>query len=165
MRIGELADAVGVNPKTIRFYETIGLLPAPQRLPSGYRDYNDDDLQRLVFVRTAQRLGLPLSDIGEILAFKERGETPCGYVRAVLTRQVAELDDRIGELVALRDQLRALQTVTRDLPPQDGRYCEIIEHAQALTSPDTNEPGRAIAETRTSHRARPHQRQEAAPPA
>lgn len=165
MRIGELADAVGVNPKTIRFYESTGLLPAPGRLPSGYRDYSENDLQRLVFVRTAQRLGLPLSDIGEILAFKDRGETPCGYVRAVLTRQVAELDDRIRELAALRDQLRALQTATRELPPQDGRYCGIIEHDQALTSPDTNELGSAIAHTRTSHRARPHQRREAAPPA
>ena len=165
MRIGELADAVGVNPKTIRFYETIGLLPAPRRLPSGYRDYSEDDLQRVVFVRTAQRLGLPLSDIGEILAFKERGETPCGYVRAVLARQVAELDDRIGELIALRDQLRALQAATRDLPPQDGRYCGVIEHAQALTSPDTNESGSAIAGITTSHRARAHRRRGAAPSA
>jgi DNA-binding transcriptional MerR regulator len=85
VRIGELADAVGVNPKTIRFYEQIGLLPEPERRPSGYRDYNDDDRERLVFVRTAQRLGLPLADIKEILAFADRGEAPCGYVRSVLS--------------------------------------------------------------------------------
>jgi DNA-binding transcriptional MerR regulator len=90
VRIGELADAVGVNPKTIRFYEDIALLPQPERRPSGYRDYSEDDRDRLVFVRTAQRLGLALADIKEILAFRERGEQPCGYVRSVLARQAGE---------------------------------------------------------------------------
>ncbi|MGH9104213.1 MAG: heavy metal-responsive transcriptional regulator [Acidimicrobiales bacterium] len=104
MRIGQLAAAVDVNPKSIRFYEQIGLLPEPGRRPSGYRDYGEEERERLVFVRTAQRLGLPLADIAEILAFKDRGEAPCAYVCTVLARQAAELDDRIGELEALRDQ-------------------------------------------------------------
>lgn len=153
MRIGELADTVGINPKTIRFYEGIGLLPEPQRLPSGYRDYTEDDRQRLVFVRTAQRLGLPLSDIAEIMAFKERGEAPCAYVRLVLTRQVAELDDRIAELAALRDQLRALQAVADDLPVREGSYCTVIEHAAALADPEGRGP--ANGARGGNHRARP----------
>ena len=132
MRIGQLADAVGINPRTIRFYEDIGLLPEPQRLPSGYRDYTEEDRARLIFVRTAQRLGLPLADITEIMAFKERGEAPCGYVRSVLARQLSELDERILELVALREQLRALQAIADDLPAPDDCYCSVIEHAATL---------------------------------
>lgn len=154
MRIGELADAVGVNPKTVRFYEDIGLLPEPERTPSGYRDYSEADRDRLVFVRTAQRLGLPLADIAEILAFKERGEAPCGYVRTVLARQVAELDDRIDELIALREQLRALQAIADDLPPRDDCYCRVIEHAAALT--DTSQQRLTTPTRRSNHRARPH---------
>lgn len=132
MRIGQLADAVGINPRTIRFYEDIGLLPEPQRLPSGYRDYTEEDRARLIFVRTAQRLGLPLADITEIMAFKERGEAPCGYVRSVLARQLSELDERILELVALREQLRALQAIADELPAPGDCYCSVIEHAATL---------------------------------
>lgn len=155
MRIGELADAVGVNPKTIRFYEQIGLLPEPDRRPSGYRDYDDEDRERLVFVRTAQRLGLPLVDIKEILDFAERGEAPCGYVRSVLARQVAELGGRIAELTALRGQLQALQRQAADLPPTAGHYCGVIEHAKALLHVGGEAEGPATAASRRSHRARP----------
>jgi len=154
VRIGELADTVGVNPKTIRFYETIGLLPEPERLPSGYRDYTEADRDRLVFVRTAQRLGLPLADIAEIMAFKERGEVPCAYVRTVLARQVTDLDQRIDELVALRAELRRLQLVADDLPSRDDCYCRVIEHAAALN--DATQQGSVTPTRRSDHRARSH---------
>ena len=78
MLIGELAKEMGVNPKTIRFYEEIGLMPAPDRTPSGYRQFSDDDLERLRFIRSAQRLNLRLPEIQEILALRERGRRPCG---------------------------------------------------------------------------------------
>lgn len=136
MRIGELATRVGVNPKTIRFYEEKGLLPDPTRLPSGYRDYGFEDESRLQFIKTAQRLGLSLAEIGEILAFKERGEHPCGYVRSVLARQAEELDQRIDELACLRDELLALQAEVADLPVDEGDcYCGIIEHSQSMSDP------------------------------
>lgn len=129
MRIGELADRVGVNPKAIRYYEGIGLLPSPDRRPSGYRDYTEDDVERLRFVKTAQRLNLALSEIAEILGFRERSERPCGYVLDVLDRQVADLDRRIGEMVELRDELIALKAKADVLPSEDGCYCAVIEHA------------------------------------
>ncbi len=139
MRIGEVADAVGVNPKTVRYYEEIGLLPQPERTPSGYRDYTDEDQSRLVFVKTAQRLGLSLAEVGEILAFRERGERPCTYVLGVLDRQVADVDRRIAELEALRAELAALKTQADRLPRTDGCYCSVIEHAAAMATP-THEP-------------------------
>ena len=135
MRIGELATRVGVNPKTIRFYEQQGLLPQPARRSSGYRDYRAEDETRLRFVRTAQRLGFSLSEIAEILALKERGEQPCGYVLTVLDRQVADIDRRLGELVALRSELIELKAKADQLPQGAGRYCAVIEHARTSDAP------------------------------
>ena len=129
MRIGELAERVGVNPKTIRYYEAIGLLPTPDRLPSGYREYTDDDVERLRFVRTAQRLGLSLSEIAEILGFRERGERPCDYVLGVLDRQVADLDRRMAEMEELRRELIGLKKAADHLSPDANCYCAVIEHA------------------------------------
>ncbi len=68
MQIGELADRVGVNTKTIRYYESIKLLPEPARTPAGYRIYGPDDETRLTFIKTAQHLGLSLDEIREVLA-------------------------------------------------------------------------------------------------
>jgi DNA-binding transcriptional MerR regulator len=128
MRIGELADRAGVNPKTVRYYESIGLLPEPDRLGSGYRDYGDRDVDRLRFVKTAQRLGLSLSEIAEILELRERGERPCDYVLAVLERQVADLDRRLAEMAELRQELIDLKDAAGRLPPDPGCYCGLIEH-------------------------------------
>jgi DNA-binding transcriptional MerR regulator len=134
MRIGELADRVGTNPKTIRYYEGIGLLPDAERLPSGYRDYTDADVDRLRFVKTAQRLGLALSEISEVLSFRRRAEMPCDYVRGVLDRQVAELDRRMAEMTDLRRQLISLRNRTGRLGSVPSRYCAVIERGQAMDS-------------------------------
>ena len=130
MRIGELAELVGVNPKTVRYYEGIGLLPDPERRRSGYRDYTEDDVERLRFVKTAQRLNLALSEISEILAFRERAEPPCDYVLGVLDRQVEDLDRRMAEMAQLRDQLIALKARADRLRHDDRCYCAVIEHAE-----------------------------------
>ncbi len=132
MRIGELADSVGVNPKTIRYYESIGVLPEPERTASGYRDYDDSYAVRLTFIRTAQRLGITLDEVREILAFRERGEAPCRYVRGVLDMQVTSIERRIAELRDLRAQLVELAAVADGLPAADaGVTCQLIEHVRA----------------------------------
>ena len=130
MRIGELADRVGVNTKTIRYYESIGLLPEPQRTGSGYRDYADDDEARLVFIKTAQHLGLSLDEIREVLQLRETGTAPCDHVRSVLREQVKEITKRIAELRRLRDELRQLDAVIDGLPEVEGGMCRIIDHVR-----------------------------------
>jgi DNA-binding transcriptional MerR regulator len=127
MRIGELGERVGVNPKTIRYYEQIGLLPEPARLPSGYRSYAGDDVARLVFIKTAQRLGITLDEIREILALRDGGRRPCGYVRGVLRREVAELDQRIGELRRLRQELIRLDALAEEVGDAGEAICPLIE--------------------------------------
>ena len=134
MRIGELATLTGVNPKTIRYYESIGLLPDPDRTNAGYRNYNhEDDVARLEFIRRAQQLNLSLSEIDEILALRERGERPCGYVLEVAHTRLDELDRRIAEMQHAREELRTLLQRAGDLPA-DGCYCQLIEHQVRLTS-------------------------------
>lgn len=133
MRIGQLAGRLGLNTKTIRYYESIGLLPNPARRPSGYRTYGEDDAERLTFVRTAQRFGLSLDQIREVLAFRDRGEPPCGYVLESVHREVADLDQRIAELQAMRAQLGELLSRADSPPSTEARFCQLLEHREAAT--------------------------------
>jgi DNA-binding transcriptional MerR regulator len=126
MRIGELAGELGLNPKTIRYYESAGLLPEPERTSGNYRSYGAEDVKRLRFIKAAQRLGLTLDEIREVLAFAERGEPPCGFVRDRLHAEVTAIDQRIRELQALRAELTSLEAQADMLPPADGGYCPII---------------------------------------
>ena len=128
MRIGELANRFTLNPRTIRFYEDSGVLPPAERTDAGHRIYRDVDVERLRFVRTAQRFGFSLDEIREILAFRERGERPCGYVVGVLDRRVDQLGSQIAEMRALKTTLEDLRVRARDLPGNDDGYCEVIEH-------------------------------------
>ena len=132
MRIGELAEQTGVPAKTIRYYEEIGVLAPPQRTPAGYRDYEDTVMGRLSFVRAAQSVGLTLGEIREIVALRDRGETPCGHVSALLSRRAAEVDKRIAELQRLRGDLRGLARRARSLDPADcepGLVCHLVTPA------------------------------------
>jgi DNA-binding transcriptional MerR regulator len=133
MRIGELADQLGVNTKTIRYYEEIGLVPRAPRTPSGYRDYSEADIARLAFIKSAQRLGLSLEEIREILSLRERGEAPCAYVRDVIGEQLRSIDVRIKELRALRTELRELNEAADRIPEVEGATCRIIEHVRAVS--------------------------------
>ncbi len=142
MRIGQLAKAVGVDAPTIRFYESVGLLPEPTRRPSGYRDYDESDVDRLRFVRRARSLDLPLDDIGEILALRERGEAPCRFVREVIDREAVAIEERMAELKRLSAEMRRLQQRSEDLRddwPTGECICHIIEDAASVSNIDTAE--------------------------
>lgn len=137
MRIGQLADQVDVDAATIRFYEAEGVLPDPQRLPSGYRDYDPEDIARVRFVKQARSLGLTLDDIRQILALRDRGETPCSHVRSLIDRQAEMIDRRIKELEQAKRELRRLAGVAASLPATEldqPCVCHIIEAAE-VTNP------------------------------
>ncbi|MTV26437.1 heavy metal-responsive transcriptional regulator [Nitriliruptoraceae bacterium ZYF776] len=135
MRIGEAARQVGVNPKTIRYYESIGLIPETRRTSSGYRDYGPDEIGRLHFVRAAQRLGLSLDEVGEVLAFRENGEQPCGFVLDTVRRRTVEIDRRVRELLDLRRELAELIDRAERTPATEARYCHLVDDAsQARTT-------------------------------
>lgn len=134
MRIGELATQTGVNPKTIRYYEHIALLPDPGRTGGGYRDYDDNAADRITFIKTAQRLGMRLDEIREILSLRDRGQQPCQLVRRTLRNQVTEIDERIRELQQLRDELITLDAWADDRATSDAPGCPIIDHSRARSA-------------------------------
>jgi DNA-binding transcriptional MerR regulator len=130
MRIGELTEQVGVTPDTIRYYERVGLLPAPRRTRGGYRDYGPDALEDIRFIKKAQALGLKLNDIGGILEISSGGKPPCEHVRATVTARLAEVEARLRELRALRTTLRnTLVLLDRAPSPRKGCRCAAIESA------------------------------------
>jgi MerR family copper efflux transcriptional regulator len=96
-RIGEPAGRSGTTTKTLRFYEQAGLLPEPERTPSGYRNYDEGVLDRLAFVRAAQAAGLSLAEIREVIAVRDHTGPPCEHVAALLDAHAADLDARIAE--------------------------------------------------------------------
>jgi MerR family transcriptional regulator, copper efflux regulator len=129
MRIGELARQADVTTRAIRHYERIGVLPAAERTQGGYRDYGEDALMRLAFVRSAQAVGLTLGEIREVIAFRDRGESPCAHVLALLERRSSELSRRISEMESLRAELEALAVRARTLDPadcSDDDVCHIV---------------------------------------
>lgn len=109
VRIGELAARSSLTVRTIRFYEQAGVLPEPERRPSGYRDYDDAALSRLRFVKAAQAAGLTLAEIREIIAIRDTTGSPCDHVVELLDAHTVDLDRRITELIALRDDVRRLR--------------------------------------------------------
>ena len=115
----------------------MGLLPEPARRPSGFRDYDQSDIERLRFVRLARSLELPLDDIREILALRDRGEAPCPYVREMIAREADAIEERIGQLVTLRAELLRLHQLATELPddpPGETGVCPILEHANVEAS-------------------------------
>jgi DNA-binding transcriptional MerR regulator len=94
MRIGELATRFGLNPKTIRYYEEIGLLPRAERSDSGYRLYDEHDVERLGFIRRAKTLGLSLDEIRDILSVQE------GKARRLVVRCLTSSIGRFGRLTS-----------------------------------------------------------------
>ena len=129
MRIGELAEQAGISAKAIRYYEQIGILPAPARTTSGYRAYDATVLGRLGFVRAAQALGLTLGEIRQIIAFRDDGAAPCAHVTALLQRRAAELERRITELRQLQGEINRLAERAATLDPEQcppERVCHVI---------------------------------------
>lgn len=129
MRIGDLAARSGLTVKTLRFYETAGVLASPARTPSGYRNYDDRALDRLRFVKAAQASGLTLAEIKQVVSLRENDGPPCQHVIALLDAHAAELTARIHELTALLDDVNGLRDRAQTLDPRacdPASICHVI---------------------------------------
>jgi DNA-binding transcriptional MerR regulator len=125
MQIKTLAEKAGLSDSAIRYYETIGLLLEPERLPNGYRNYDEADVARLQFVAGARTLDFSLDDIAEILALRDRREAPCRVVLNLLQEKEAEITRRIAELKRLKMELQKLYALGKTFPTDDidGKAC------------------------------------------
>ncbi len=108
MNIGEVAQRSGVPAKTIRYYESIGLIQPAERTAGGYRIYNGRDLKTLQFIQRSRNLGFSVKQVGELLAlWQDRGRNSAD-VKAVARVHLSEIDKRMAELKEMRDTLEDL---------------------------------------------------------
>lgn len=108
MNIGMAAKRSGVPAKTIRYYESIGLIPPAQRTESGYRDYGRNEIDTLRFVQRARSLGFSVKDVGRLLDLWRDRSRASGDVKALATEHIEEIDRKITELRSMRDTLQHL---------------------------------------------------------
>ena len=108
MKIGDLSRATATKVTTVRFYEQIGLLETPTRTASGRRTYGIADVDRLNFVRNARRLGFTIEEIRSLLALADQPERDCAEAADIASRHLADVEQRLRQLGALRDELAAM---------------------------------------------------------
>ncbi|MDG2992278.1 heavy metal-responsive transcriptional regulator [Candidatus Synechococcus calcipolaris G9] len=117
LKIGEVAHQSSLPVKTIRYYDDLGLLTTVvQRSPSGYRLFQPSVIYRLHFIRTAQRLGLTLQEIREILEIRDQGVLPCGHVKERLESRLADIQGQIVSLNLLAQQLEGILSGWQENP-------------------------------------------------
>ncbi|MBA2366605.1 MAG: heavy metal-responsive transcriptional regulator [Actinobacteria bacterium] len=126
LKVSDLAGRVGVTPDTVRYYERLGLLPKPGRTPSGYRQYEEGLADRLRFIKGAQRFGLRLEEIKELLDIQDRGSCPCGHTQKLLRARVEEVDEEMRRLKRLRaDLLTMIERADCDAPTSMSWPCAV----------------------------------------
>ena len=108
MTIGQAAASSGVPPKTIRFYEEMGLVKPAERLANRYRAYDESNLQTLRFIRRARDLGFSLQEIDKLLALYRNRRRASEDVKRLALAHVAQLDHKLAELTRIRDTLADL---------------------------------------------------------
>lgn len=108
LKIGELAKLAQIQAVTIRYYEKEGLLEKPDRTGSNYRIYEDKDIERLRFIRHCRRHGMTLSEIRELLAFKDKPTVSCDWINTLVETHIANVDKQITSLRQLKAQLEHL---------------------------------------------------------
>ena len=106
MRIGQLATQAGVNVQTVRLYERLGLLHAPRRSASGYREYTEDAIASIRFIKQAKELGFTLNDIKSLLDMRKRGSHTVADMRATARARLEVIDQKIKQLEQMRDAIQ-----------------------------------------------------------
>jgi DNA-binding transcriptional MerR regulator len=125
MKIQEFSSQTGLSPKTIRYYESIGILPSVRRAANGYREYDDPAVERARFVAGARSLELSLDEIAEILAMQDRREAPCRTMLNLIEQKADQIAERILLLQRMEKDLRKLHKLGLTFPTDDidGKNC------------------------------------------
>ncbi len=125
LTIGQVARSAGVGVETVRFYERQGLLQEPARKESGYRQYPEDVVARLGFIKRAKELGFSLKEIKDLLALRVDPETTCGEVKRRAEAKIADVEEKIQALQRIKKALVRLTAVCRGRGPTS--ECPILE--------------------------------------
>lgn len=105
LNIGQVAKQTGVTVETVRFYEKQGLIEAPQRSDSGYRQYPRETVKRVRFIQHAKEVGFTLKDISELLTLRQEPGTSCADIKIRAARKIEDIDKKIRELQRIREAL------------------------------------------------------------
>lgn len=130
MQIGALAKESGVSVQTVRYYERLGLMPAPERKPSKYRVYTQDHMRRLQFILHAKALGFTLNEIKEILELSRKQQCPCGQVLRIAEQRLDEISKQLKQLERFRRELARAVSSWKKCPqqaPSGDAICVLIE--------------------------------------
>lgn len=134
LAIGDLARATGVKITTIRFYESIGLMPEPARTAAGRRVYGEAHRRRLNFVRHARDLGFEVDAIRELLTLSDHPEQSCARVDALASQHLADVEERIARLELLRTELTRMVKACRHGRVGDCRILDTLaDHRRCTT--------------------------------
>jgi Hg(II)-responsive transcriptional regulator len=125
LTIGQVATAADVNIQTIRYYERRGLFPAPRRTAAGYRQYADDAVARLRFIKHAQALGFSLEEIADLLGLRVRHGAACDAVERKTRQKIVVVQQRIRDLQRMKRILERLASACTARQPTDD--CPILE--------------------------------------
>jgi len=129
MQISDVAHQTGTTPKTLRFYEEVGILQIPERTSGGYRDYDESVITRIAFVKAGQSIGLSLAEVRNLLRIRDEGVSPCTAAIDLLEAHLAEIGRRIRELRSLKKDIAELRATASKLdaancPPES--ICHVI---------------------------------------
>ena len=125
MRIGDVAQSVGLPVKTVRYYADIGLVAPARRTAAGYRDYGETEVQKLVFIRRARSFGFSVGECRELLSLYEDPERSSGDVKRIAGARLKEIEARQKELQSLHDTLHHL---VESCHGDDRPDCPILDH-------------------------------------
>ncbi|AVH72438.1 heavy metal-responsive transcriptional regulator [Nostoc sp. 'Lobaria pulmonaria (5183) cyanobiont'] len=127
--IGQVTDLTGIPIRTIRYYESLGLINSLRRTEGGFRQFSLDVLTRLAFIKRAQNLGLSLEEIGNILQVYDQGQTPCGEIKEKLVDKVLQIDRQIDQLLTLRSEIKGLLSGWKNISDHHEKIiCPIIQN-------------------------------------
>ena len=129
MNIAQAARHSGLNAKTIRYYEDVGLLPLAQRGDNGYRDYGEDDVRLLRFVGRARDLGFTVRECIALVGFYRDPGRASHDVKALALEKVAAIENKISEFTAMRDELKRLADACRGDAGPDCAILSELQHA------------------------------------
>ncbi|OXY81702.1 Cu(I)-responsive transcriptional regulator [Oceanimonas doudoroffii] len=124
MNISKVARLTGLSAKTLRYYEAIGLIPAPHRGENGYREYDDHSLRRIRFVKNARDAGFSLDECRELLALSENACRTSAEVKALTLARITDIEQRIAHLQAM---LQGLQRLADQCHGDGKRECPIMD--------------------------------------
>jgi MerR family mercuric resistance operon transcriptional regulator len=125
LTIGKLAKKANVNRETIRYYERRKLIPKPYRRESGYREYSEDMVRHIQFIKHAKELGFSLKEIHELLSLKLDSKTPCSEVKNRAEIKIADIEEKVKTLQSMKKALVKLTKACRGKGPV--KECPILE--------------------------------------